>query len=272
MSMLTCCRSFGCFATVLVFLAVLTGCGITETGKAQAGLPLSLMLLPSVQPTVTAGLERTIQPPVQQTVQLPARLTVQPSVPPTPTLFIRGPQFNTALDLWAGPVDLPLELQIPSLHVTAPVLGVGLIAGNVMDAPKGPIGDPAWHTAFWYRGSSIPGEPGTATIAGHVDNLLGDPEIFAHLQRLHPGDLIIVHVKNTTIDIRFIVDQVKVYSTAESSDPAVLNQIFGGGPAAGSGSQPPPDGLSHLTLITCAGYIFNGLFDHHTIVYTTLSK
>jgi LPXTG-site transpeptidase (sortase) family protein len=145
------------------------------------------------------------------------------------------------------------------------MLGVGLIAGNVMDAPKGPIGDPNWHTAFWYRGSSIPGQPGTATIAGHVDNLLGEPEIFAHLQDLHPGDLIIVHVKNTTLDIRFVVDQVKVYSTQQASDPAVLNQIFGG-PQSLSG------GLAHLTLITCAGYIVNGEFDHHTVVYATLRK
>jgi sortase (surface protein transpeptidase) len=141
-----------------------------------------------------------------------------------------------------------------------------------MDSPKGPIGDPVWHTAFWYRGSGIPGEPGTATMAGHVNDPLGRPEIFAHLQKLHPGDLIIVHVKYTTIDIRFIVDQIKVYSIQESHDPAVLTQIYGAGPVTGTGPQPALDGLSHLTLITCAGNVVNGQYDHYTVVFATRSK
>jgi hypothetical protein len=162
--------------------------------------------------------------------------------------------------------------QIPSLKVDAPVLGVGLNADNVMDTPKGQIGDPIWQTAFWYRGSSIPGEVGTATIAGHVDDPFGLPEIFAHLQDLRPGDLIIIHVKNTTVDIRFTVDEVKVYSIQESSDPAVLKRIFGAGPVSGTPPQPSPDGLAHLTLITCSGNFINGKFDQHAVVYATLSK
>lgn len=182
------------------------------------------------------------------------------------------PFLGLDLDIKDGPIEVPLELQIPSLNVDAPVLGVGLTSENAMDAPRGPIDDEVWHSAFWYRGSGIPGEPGTATIAAHVNDPLGRNEIFANLEDLHPGDLIIVHVKNTTIDIRFIVDQMKVYSTQESSDLAVLTQIYGAGPVAGTGPQPSPDGLSHLTLITCAGYIINGEFDHHTVVYATRSN
>jgi sortase (surface protein transpeptidase) len=210
------------------------------------------MLLPSVQPAV------------EPTVQLP--------VEPTPTRFVLGPLFDSGLDLRAGPIDVPLELQIPSLKVNAPVLGVGLTSENKMDAPKGPIGDPVWHTAFWYRGSGIPGEPGTATIAGHVNDPLGNPEIFAKIKDLQSGDLIIAHSTTSNIDIRFIVDQIKVYSIQESSDPAVLTQIFGAGPVAGTGPQPALDGLSHLTLITCAGNIVHGQFDHHVVVYATRSK
>ena len=96
-----------------------------------------------------------------------------------------------------------------------------------MDAPKPSIGDPVWHTAFWYRGSGIPGESGTATIAGHVNDPLGRPEIFAHLQDLQPGDLVIVRYTKSNLEIRFKVDQIKVYSIQESSDPAVIAQIFG---------------------------------------------
>jgi len=239
MSMLTRRSSLGCLAAVLVIAVVLVGCGNKETGEALVKPPPSLIRLPSGQPTVQA--------------------TAQP----TPTPFVPLPLFYPGLDLRVGPVDVPLKLQIPSLKVNAPVLGVGLDSENAMDAPRGPIGDPVWHTAFWYRGSGVPGEPGTAIFAGHVNDPLGQPEIFAHLQKLHPGDLIIVHVKNTTIDIRFMVNQVKVYSSQSSSDPAVLAKIFGAGSL---------DGLSHLTLITCAGNIVNGQYDHYTVVYATRSK
>jgi hypothetical protein len=182
------------------------------------------------------------------------------------------PLFDPALDLRTGPVVVPLELQIPSLNVNAPVLGVGLTSGNVMAAPKGPIGDPVWHTAFWYRGGGIPGDVGTATIAGHVTNLLGNLEIFGHLHDLHPGDLIIVHNTTSNTDIRFIVDHVKVYSIDDSFNLVLLTQIYGVGPVAGNGPQPALDGLSHLTLITCAGTFVKGHFDHRTVVYATRSQ
>jgi hypothetical protein len=198
--------------------------------------------------------------------------TAQPTVQPTPTPLVLGPLFNAGLDIKAEPVEVPLELQIPSLQVNAPVLGVGLTSGNEMDAPKGPINDPVWHKAFWYRGSGLPGESGTATIAGHVNDPLGRPEIFANLQDLLPGDLIIIHYTRSNVDISFIVDQVKVYSLKESSDPAVLAQIYGAGPVNGTEPQPALDGLSHLTLITCAGNIVNGQFDHHVVVYATSNK
>jgi hypothetical protein len=227
-----------------VIAAVLAGCGSNQTGEAPTAPLPSAMLVPSVHPTVQ----------------------------PTPTPFHLGPLIDEGIDLSAGPVEVPLQLQIPSLQVNAPVLGVGLTSANVMDSPKGPIGDPVWGTAFWYRGGGIPGDIGTATIAGHVDDPLGRPEIFAHLDQLHPGDLIVVHLNNTNIGIDFMVNQIKVYSTQQSSDPAVLTQIFGAGPVAGTEPQPAPDGLSHLTLITCAGYIVKGEFDHHTVVYATRTK
>jgi sortase (surface protein transpeptidase) len=141
-----------------------------------------------------------------------------------------------------------------------------------MDGPKGPIDDPIWHTAFWYRGGGVPGEAGTATIAGHVNDPLGRPEIFARLEDLQPGDLIIIRYTKSNIDIRFRVDQVKVFSIQESSQPEVLTQIFGAGPVAGTGPQPSPDGLSHLTLITCAGDIVDGRFDRHRVVFATRSE
>jgi hypothetical protein len=246
----------GWLVTVLIMATILAGCGNKETGEAQTAPPPSLMVLPSLRVIV----QPTVQP------------TSQPTVQPKPTLFVIGPLFDPSLDIMAGPIDLPLELQIRSLAVYAPVLGVGLTPEYMMDAPKGPVDDPVWQKAFWYRGSSIPGDVGTATIAGHVNDPKGRPQIFAHLADLKPGDVIIIHVNNTHIDMYFIVDQVKIYSIEESSDPAVLTQIFGAGPISGTGPQPALDGLSHLTLITCAGNFANDQFDHHIVVYATRSK
>lgn len=226
----------------MVILAVLAGCGNKETREAQPAPPSSPVLSPSIQPT---------------------------SVQSTPSLYMLGPLIEPDLDLHSGPVDVPLDLVIPALKVDAPVVAVGLTSENIMDSPKGPIGDPIWGTAFWYRGGGLPGAAGTATIAGHVNDPLGEPEIFAHLHDLHRGDVIFVHLRGTSIDIPFIVDETKVYSLQESTDPAVLTRIFGAGPVAGATPQPAPDGRSHLTLVTCAGYIKNGEFDHHTVVYAT---
>ena len=234
----------GCLATVLVIAAVLAGCRNNETGEAQTAPPPSPVLLPSKQPTVQ----------------------------PTPTVFVPGPLVDPNLDLKAPPVEVPLELRIPSLDVLAPVLGVGLTQENLMDSPKGPIDDPIWHAAFWYRGGGIPGEVGTATIAGHVNDPLGRPEIFFHLEDLEPGDIVIIRDTSADIDIRFIVERTQVYTVQESSQPEVLTEIYGAGPVAGVGPQPAPDGLSHLTLITCAGDIVDGAFDRHTVVFATRSE
>jgi sortase (surface protein transpeptidase) len=186
-----------------------------------------------------------------------------------PTLELAIPLFDPAIDLRASAVDVALELQIPSLDVNAPVQGVGLTSENVMDSPKGPIGDAVWSTAFWYRGGGVPGDVGTATFAGHVNDPLGVPEIFANIEDLRIGDLIIIRDTRTDTDIQFAVDAVKVYSLLETSQPAVLTQIFGAGPVAGLGPQPTLDGLSRITLITCAGEIVDGAFDHYTVVYAT---
>jgi hypothetical protein len=236
-------RWFGCLATVLVVAASLTGCADIAPGVTEPAEP----------------------PPAETSTQFP---TVQP----TPTAFLLGPLVESNIDLWAGPVEVPLVLEIPALGVTAPVLGVGLTSENVMDSPRGPLGDPIWSAAYWYRGGGIPGSAGTATIAGHVNNPLGEPEIFARLEDLGSGDLIIIRLKNTTMEMQFTVDETRVYPVEESSEPAVLERIFGAGPVAGMEPVPSSDGLSHLTLITCAGYIRNGTFDHHTVVFARRSK
>ena len=240
---------------ILVLVAWLVGCSKMETGRVLIEPTPSPMLLATIKPIATP----TVTP------------TTRPTISPTPTLFVPGPLFDAGLDIKAGPVDVPLELQIPSLDIKLPVIGVGLNALNVMDAPISSAGSPFWHSAFWYRGSSIPGEVGTAVFAGHITDPLGKPGAFRYLQDVQSGDLIIIHDNRTSFDIRFIVDEVEAISEEDSTDPAVLTRIFGAGLVDGTGPQPSLDGLSHLTLITCATNSFTGNFDDRTVVYATRS-
>jgi sortase (surface protein transpeptidase) len=187
----------------------------------------------------------------------------------TTALAVPAALTDAGLDLRAGPVAVPLELQLPSLDVNAPVAGVGITPNNVMDAPMGPADDAVWQQAFWYRGSAVPGEPSTALIAGHIDDPLGRPAVFAHIDQLRAGDTIVVHDTRNGLDVRFSVTSSATYSLDETADPAVLSEIYGVGPVAGTSPQPSVDGLSHLTLITCAGTFVNGTHDHRLVVYAT---
>lgn len=166
-------------------------------------------------------------------------------------------------------MSVPLELLLPSLNTKAKVLGVGITPANVMDAPMGPAKDPVWQEAFWYRGSAVPGEPSTALIAGHVNDPLGRPAVFANIGDLRPGDPIIVRDNRSGLEVRFSVTASTTYPLAATTDPAVLTRIYGAGPVEGTGPQPSADGLSHLTLITCAGTFRNGTHDSRLVVYAT---
>jgi len=246
----------GCLITLLVISAALAGCGSKGTGEAIDRPPSSFLASPTLTPVNSISLG----------------FSLTPSAQPKPEISILGASYDPNIDIMAGPVELPLVLQIPAIKVGAPILGVGQSDDNAMDSPTGPWGDPIWSSAFWYRGSAIPGEPGTATITGHVNGLLGEARTFYNLKKLRPGDLIIIHVNNTFTDIRFTVDEVKRYSILESSTPEVLARIYGEGPTTGLAAEAGADGLSHLTLITCSGYYIDGKFDHHIVVFATRSN
>jgi sortase (surface protein transpeptidase) len=176
---------------------------------------------------------------------------------------------DPGLDMRAGPVAVPLELRMPSLDVLAPVVGVGMSPEDIMDAPVGAADDPVWHQAFWYRGSAVPGELSTALIGGHAKDPLGRPAVFAHIDDLRRDDPIVVHDTRTGLDVRFTVTETRSYPLAETTDPAVLTEIYGAGPVAGTWPQASADGLSHLTLITCSGTFRSGTHDHRLVVFAT---
>jgi hypothetical protein len=240
--------------TVLLIVIVLLAGSAPLTRPARA--------LTRVSP-MTA---RANQPPAP-----PAGGSPGTPVAPATTAPLPVPAALTAagLNLRAGPVTVPLLLEIPSLGVGAPVMGVGITPKQVMDAPMGPAKDPVWQDAFWYRGSAVPGALSTALIAGHIDDPLGRYAVFGHIDRLRPGDLIVVHDTRSGLDVRFSVTGSKTYSLAQTAEASVLDQIYGAGPVAGTGPVPSADGLAHLTLVTCAGTFRNGTHDHRLVVYAT---
>jgi hypothetical protein len=66
-----------------------------------------------------------------------------------------------------------------------------------------------------------------------------------------------------------VVTRSVTYTLKQTSDPAVLAQIYGTGPVTGQGPEPSADGVAHLTLITCTGNWVRtaGTFDHRLAVY-----
>ncbi len=233
---------------MLVLAAFLAVCSGSSTPEATP--PATVVTTTTVRP------RRVIAPRIVKALPIPAALVAAGS------------------NVRAGPVPVPLQLEIPSIGVTTPVLGVGVTSGDVMDAPEGPIHDPVWEEAFWYRGSAVPGAISTALIAGHVNGPRGTPGVFGSIGLLKPGGLIVVHDTRTGLDVRFVVTHSVSFTLDQTTEKSVLTEIYGAGPVAGTTPQRAKDGLSHLTLVTCAGAFQTGIgtHDHRLAVFATRIK
>jgi hypothetical protein len=183
-------------------------------------------------------------------------------VPPVPARLT-----DASLSLRAPPVAVPIRLVLPSLGQRVPVLGVGMLPNNAMDAPMGPASSPVWQQAFWYRGSAVPGEPSLAVIAGHISDPLGRPGVFARLGELRQGDPVVVHDDRNGLDVQYAVTDSTSYPIERANDPEVLTAIYGAGPVSGTWATPSADGRSYLTLVTCDGTFRNGTHDHRLVVH-----
>ncbi|MFN2568330.1 MAG: class F sortase [Candidatus Dormibacteria bacterium] len=214
----------------------------------SAAVVLSPLASPGLARVEAAGVSVTPDP-LGLIVPAPA----PPASPPVP-----APLTDPARPLNAPPFPVPLHLRLPTLDVSADVLAVGLNGRGQMDAPRGAPSDPVWSQVFWYRGGATPGAPGVATVAGHADDSLGRPAVFAHLAGLHPGDSIEMLDKRTGRIMRFHVTQTALYSVGEAGSPVVAGRIFGTSAASGP---------ALLNLITCAGDWQNGDYAKRLVVY-----
>ncbi|HVB75152.1 MAG TPA: class F sortase [Ktedonobacteraceae bacterium] len=150
----------------------------------------------------------------------------------------------------------PAQLQIPAIHVDAPVMDVGRTASGAMDAPVSKAyNSPYWSNVFWYDAGAAPGQPGNAVIAGHVNRVGGDPAVFWSLSSLQPGDAVTIKTNDGT-SINYVVNQVVRYPANYPGQEAI-NAVFG--PTTGH----------HLNLITCSGVWTGSGYDERLVVFTT---
>jgi hypothetical protein len=129
-----------------------------------------------------------------------------------------------------GPSAPPVEISIPSIQVSSPLIGLGLNSDGSLQVPTD------YARAGWFNDGPAPGDTGPpAVIAGHVDSKTG-PAVFYRLRELRPGAPVLIRRADGTT-ARFVVDQLADYS--KTSFPTA--QVYG------------PTSRPELRLITCSG-------------------
>jgi hypothetical protein len=135
------------------------------------------------------------------------------------------------------PSAAPVRLLLPTLNLHPPVESVGLDRFGAMDVPNN-----IWDVG-WYKSGPVPGAPGDAVIDGHA-GYPGQPLIFGRLDKIRPGEPIVVMLADGTQQVFTVVS---VASLPLNSMPPDMYMPYG-----------PP----RLTLITC-----DGQFDSNSDTY-----
>jgi hypothetical protein len=91
----------------------------------------------------------------------------------------------------------PVSIDIPSIHVDAKVIPLGLNPDGTVAVP--PLSTPM--VTGWYDRGPAPGQPGAAAILGHVDAAKVGPAVFYDLGNVRPGAKIFVHLRNGRVAI-----------------------------------------------------------------------
>lgn len=231
--------------------AVLGGCG-NGASSPGAGLATS-----SPQSSAALSVSQSPPPSVARSSVIPSAKTraatttpeATPSSWPKPdattshALDLRGPQ-----PLPSQAVVVPTRVEIPAIDVDSTLEHLRLVKG-VLQPPTDP------DRAGWWAGGPVPGDPGPAVIAGHLDSFTG-PAVFIDLSSLEAGDKIYVD-RSDGRRSTFVVDAVQVYDKTAFPTDAVYGVTPG----------------SALRLITCGGTYDRQqqLYLANVIVYATLA-
>lgn len=147
--------------------------------------------------------------------------------------------------------ELPSRLVIPQLKIDADVQQVGIAASGNMAVPS------KYSDVGWYKYGPAPGQPGSAVIAGHVDNGLALAGVFKRLGELRLGDEVIVKTRGGA-ELRFIVVDIRRYDY----NAVPTGKLF------------EPGDFIHLNLITCSGDWVSSekTYDERLVIYTALAQ
>lgn len=151
---------------------------------------------------------------------------------------------------YATPESLSDRLIIPRLDIDAPVQEVGLTAGGNMGSPSN------FTDVGWYKYGAVPGQMGSAVMAGHLDNGLALSGVFKHLEKLTIGDDVFIATKGGQ-RLHFVVTDIGRYDYKEVPTEKVFTR----------------DDVPRLNLITCSGDWVRSdkTYDERLVIYTSLA-
>ena len=176
----------------------------------------------SVEPTAQDREPDGFEPfiPLAETLFPEHREIVRPAPAPEPAPEPSQARFDT----------LPARVRVPAIDVDHPLIPVGLNADGSMEIPHDvqEIG--------WYEVQGVlPGDDGTAVLAGHVDSRSQGPGAFYDLRHLDVGDE--VTISDGDLEQQWVVTARRSYD----KDLIPIDDIF------------VDHGAPRLVLITCGG-------------------
>lgn len=235
-------RSIALLAVLSMFVIA---CGGASSATDVAVEPASTVTSPAANvadptPTTAPAEEADEGADTNATEAQPTETDDAPDTAPEPTPTTEIPEFVPPTGI------VPVRIEIPAIGVDAPTIDLSL-AGAEPEVPVD-FGDTGWYTQ-----TRLPGEIGPAVIAGHIDSRSG-PAVFAQLDRLVPGDEIVVY------DDSGEARNFEVVDAAQYPKGDLPDSVFGFG-------TPDPE----LRLITCGG-TFDADAGHYRDNYVVFAR
>ena len=141
---------------------------------------------------------------------------------------------------------IPVRLRIPALGQDAPITPAGVEQNGDMEVPDN-VTD-----VSWYKYGSVPGAPGSAVLAAHVDLAGQGPGVFFELGTLDHGNVIYVDFDDGST-AAYRTEARAVYDKEALPTEAIFSR----------------EGPPVLTLITCGGDFNRSIrrYDSNVVVY-----
>jgi sortase (surface protein transpeptidase) len=139
-------------------------------------------------------------------------------------------------------------VEITSIGVSARIRPMGLNPDRTVEVPDDP------DDVGWYGLGSMPGQPGSAVLLGHVDSASG-PAVFARLRQLAPGAEVRV-LSSDGSGARFEVRRTATYANEDFPARKVYRAT----------------GRPGIALVTCGGRYdaAKGGYQANVVVYADL--